>query len=132
MGVRIDTRTVLRAGAVAFSVGLLANLAFELADNVFGFGPDSNWVFAFALISFTGSAIGGVIAGRSRPTTPLTHGALAALAAHGANAVIIVVVRAVGSGDELGRLVVTLILLAPLPVAISAFSAYLASRSAPR
>jgi hypothetical protein len=128
MGVRIDRRTVLVAGAVAFAFGLIANISFALIDNIVGFGNDSAWVFAFALFAWTGSALAGVIAGRARPDAPVTHAAVAALGAHFLNAVINVVARAVRDGDDIDRLVVTLLLLASIPTAIAALSAYLTAR----
>ena len=131
IGVRIDRRTVLVAGAVAFAFGLAANLAFALVDAIFDLSDTSNWVFAFALLAWTGSAWAGAIAGRRQRSAPLTHGALAALAGHTLNAVINVAVEAPRHTVDLGKLVVTLVLLAPIPTAIGGLAAYFtASRAA--
>jgi hypothetical protein len=125
---RIDWRTVLVAGAVAFALGLLANVAWAVTDNIVEFGPDTNWVFAFAPIAWLGSGIAGVIAGRAQPDQPLTHAALAALGAHFLNAIINVVAEAIWGNDDISQLIVILTLLASVPVAIAVLTAYITAR----
>jgi hypothetical protein len=124
----VDRRTVLVAGAVAFAFGLLANVSWAVADKIVEFGPDTNWVFAFAPIAWIGSGIAGVIAGRAQPHQPLTHAALAALAGHVLNAVINVVAEAVWGDDDISQLIVILTLLATIPMATAVLAAYVTAR----
>jgi hypothetical protein len=131
MGVRIDTRTVLAAGAVALGVSLASLVAYAVVDAIVSFGTDSNWPFAFYAVILLGMALGGRLAGRARPDAPLAHGSLAALGAMAVIAVISVVID-VALGNEIVDNVIKLVAQIPVLVAISAFSAYLASRSAPQ
>ena len=131
MGVRIDTRTVLAAGAVALGVSLASLVAYAVVDAIVSFGTDSNWPFAFYAVILLGMALGGRLAGRARPDAPLAHGSLAALGAMAVIAVISVVID-VALGNDIVDNVIKLVAQIPVLVAISAFSAYLASRSAPR
>jgi hypothetical protein len=131
MGVRIDTRTVLRAGAVALGVSLASLVAYAIVDAIVSFGTDSNWPFAFYALILLGMALGGRLAGRARPDAPLAHGSLAALGAMAVIAVINVVID-VALGNDIVDNVIKLVAQIPVLVAISAFSAYLASRSAPQ
>jgi hypothetical protein len=125
---RIDLRTVLVAGAVAFAFGLAANIAWALADNIVEFGPDTNWVFAFAPIAWIGSGIAGLIAARARPDQPLTHAALAALGGHALNALVNVVAEAIWGNDDISQLIIILTLLASVPTAIAVLTAYVTAR----
>jgi hypothetical protein len=131
MGVRIDTRTVLAAGAVALGVSLASLVAYAVVDAIVSFGTDSNWPFAFYAVILLGMALGGRLAGRARPDAPLAHGSLAALGAMAVIAVISVVID-VALGNDIVDNVIKLVAQIPVLVAISAFSAYLASRSAPQ
>ena len=131
MGVRIDTRTVLAAGAVALGVSLVSLVAYAVADAIVSFGTDSNWPFAFYAVILLGMALGGRLAGRARPDAPLAHGSLAALGAMAVIAVFSVVID-VALGNDIVDNVIKLVAQIPVLVAISAFSAYLASRSAPQ
>ena len=129
MGVRIDTRTVLAAGAVALGVSLASLVAYAVVDAIVSFGTDSNWPFAFYAVILLGMALGGRLAGRARPDAPLAHGSLAALGAMAVIAVISVVID-VALGNDIVDNVIKLVAQIPVPVAVSAFSAYIASRSA--
>ena len=131
MGVRIDTRTVLAAGAVALGVSLASLVAYAVVDAIVSFGTDSNWPFAFYVVILVGMALGGRLAGRARPDAPLAHGSLAALGAMAVIAVISVVID-LALGNDIVDNVIKLVAQIPVLVAISAFSAYLASRSAPQ
>ncbi len=131
MGVRIDSRTVLGAGAVALGVSLASLVAYAVVDAIVSFGTDSNWPFAFYVVILLGMALGGRLAGRARPDAPLAHGSLAALGAMAVIAVISVVIDVV-LGNDIVDNVVKLVAQIPVLVAVSAFSAYIASRSAPR
>ena len=131
MGIRIDTRTVLAAGAVALGVSLASLVAYAVVDAIVSFGTDSNWPFAFYAVILLGMALGGRLAGRARPDAPLAHGSLAALGAMAVIAVISVVID-VALGNDIVDNVIKLVAQIPVLVAISAFSAYLASRSAPQ
>jgi hypothetical protein len=131
MGIRIDSRTVLAAGAVALGVSLASLVTYAVVDAIVSFGTDSNWPFAFYVVILLGMALGGRLAGRARPDAPLAHGSLAALGAMGVIAVISVVID-VALGNEIVDNLVKLVAQIPVPVAVSAFSAYLASRSATR
>ena len=129
MGVRIDTRTVLAAGAVALGVSLASLVAYAVVDAIVSFGTDSNWPFAFYAVILLGMALGGRLAGRARPDAPLAHGSLAALGTMGVIAVISVLID-VALGNDIVDNVIKLVAQIPVPVAVSAFSAYVASRSA--
>jgi hypothetical protein len=129
MGVRIDTRTVLAAGAVALGVSLASLVAYAVVDAIVSFGTDSNWPFAFYAVILLGMALGGRLAGRARPDAPLAHGSLAALGTMAVIAVISVVID-LALGNDIVDNVIKLVAQIPVLVAISAFSAYLASRSA--
>ena len=131
MGIRIDTRTVLAAGAVALGVSLASLVAYAVVDAIVSFGTDSNWPFAFYAVILLGMALGGRLAGRARPDAPLAHGSLAALGAMAVIAVISVVID-LALGNDIVDNVIKLVAQIPVLVAISAFSAYLASRSAPQ
>ena len=122
MGVRVDSRTVLVSGAVALGVSLASLVAYAIVNAIVSFDRDSNWPFAFYVVILLGMALGGRLAGRARPDAPLAHGSLAALGAMG---VIDVALR-----NDIVDNVVKLVAQIPVPVAVSAFSAYMASRSA--
>jgi hypothetical protein len=131
MGVRIDRRTVLVAGAVALGVSLVTQVAYAVIDAVVSFGTDSNWPVAFSVVILVGMALGGRLAGRARPDAPLAHGSLAALCAMSVIAVMTVVIDVARGNDVLNDLL-KLVALIPIPVAVSAFSAYVAARYATR
>ena len=131
VGVRIDRRTVVVAGAVALGVSLLSLVAFAIVDAIVSFDADSNWPFAFYAVILLGMALGGRLAGRARPDAPLAHGSLAALGAMGVIAVISLVID-VALGNEIVDNLVKLIAQIPVPVAVSALSAYVAARYATR
>jgi hypothetical protein len=129
--VHIDTRTVLVAGLVILAFGVVANLAFEVADNAADFGDDSNWPFAFYAVFLVGLVLGGRAAGRARPDAPLAHGALAALAGLSVIAIISVLI-AVGFGNGIVDNLVKLLAQIPALVAVAALTAYLVARRAHR
>jgi hypothetical protein len=127
MGVRIDRRTVLVAGGAALGVSLASMVAYAVVDAIVSFNTDSNWPFAFYVLILLGMALGGWLAGRARPEAPLAHGSLAALLAMGAIAVISVVID-VALGNDIVDNLLKLLAQIPIPVAVSAFSAYVAAR----
>ena len=129
IGVRIDRRTVLVAGAVALGVSLVSLVAYAVVDAIVSFDADSNWPFAFYVVILLGMALGGRVAGRARPDAPLAHGSLAALGAMAVIAVISVIID-VALGNDIVDNLVKLVAQIPVPVAVSAFSAYLAARHA--
>jgi hypothetical protein len=127
MGLRIDRRTVLVAGGVALGVSLASMVAYAVVDAIVSFSTDSNWPFAFYVVILLGMALGGSIAGRARPDAPLAHGSLAALGAMGVIAVITVVID-VARGNDIVDNLLKLVAQIPIPVAVSALSAYSAAR----
>jgi hypothetical protein len=131
MGVRIDRRTVLVAGGAALGVSLASMVAYAVVDAIVSFNADSNWPFAFYVLILLGMALGGWLAGRARPDAPLAHGSLAALGAMGAIAVISVVID-VALGNDIVDNLLKLLAQIPIPVAASAFSAYVAARRVTR
>jgi len=131
MGLRIDRRTVLVAGGVALGVSLASMSAYAVVDAIVSFGADSNWPFAFYFVILVGMALGGWLAGRARPDAPLAHGSLAALGVMGVIAVISVVIDVVLGNDIVDNLL-KLVAQVPIPVAVSALSAYIAARYATR
>jgi hypothetical protein len=131
MGVRIDRRTVLVAGGAALGVSLASMVAYAVVDAIVSFNTDSNWPFAFYVVILLGMALGGWLAGLARPDAPLAHGSLAALGAMGAIAVISVVID-VALGNDIVDNLLKLLAQIPIPVAVSAFSAYVAARRVTR
>jgi hypothetical protein len=131
MGVRIDRRTVLVAGGAALGVSLASMVAYAVVDAIVSFNADSNWPFAFYVLILLGMALGGWLAGRARPDAPLAHGSLAALGAMGAIALISVVID-VALGNDIVDNLLKLLAQIPIPVAASAFSAYVAARRVTR
>jgi hypothetical protein len=131
MGVRIDRRTVLVAGGAALGVSLASMVAYAVVDAIVSFNADSNWPFAFYVLILLGMALGGWLAGRARPDAPLAHGSLAALGSMGAIAVISVVID-VALGNDIVDNLLKLLAQIPIPVAASAFSAYVAARRVTR
>jgi hypothetical protein len=122
MGLRIDRRTVLVAGGVALGVSLASMSAYAVVDAIVSFGADSNWPFAFYFV---------ILVGIARPDAPLAHGSLAALGVMGVIAVISVVIDVVLGNDIVDNLL-KLVAQVPIPVAVSALSAYIAAQYATR
>jgi hypothetical protein len=127
MGVRIDRRVLLAAAGVVFSVAIVAQLAFAVADNVVDFGPDSNWPFVFYALFLGGVVAGGWVAGRARPEAPLAHASLAALGALIGIAIVTVVVDAALGHGILNNLV-KLVAQFPAIIGLAALTAYLVAR----
>lgn len=85
---KVDREAVVAGGALAAVVGLASIVVAQAVKSLTD--VDANLVLYLVLLG--GLAAGGRLAGRRQPLSPLTHGALAALAAY---VVLIVAVTAV-------------------------------------
>lgn len=85
----VDRRAVLAGARLAV---LVAGAAIVLAQTIKSLtDTDANLLLYLVLLG--GLAAGGRVAGRRQPVSPLTHGALAALAAYVILIVVITVIR---------------------------------------
>lgn len=117
-------------GAVVAGAGLgaaVAAVAIALAQGIKSLtGADAN--LALYLVLLAGLVLGGRAAARRQPTAPLTHGALAALAAYVALIVVITAIRL-----ALGREVadpVSLVFNGLMAASAGILGGYLAARRA--
>lgn len=95
---KID-RTAVVAGAMRAAV--VAGLAIVVAQAIKSLtDTDANLVLYLVLLF--GLVFGGWVAARRQPTSPLTHGALAALAAYGVLVAVVTAVR-VALGRDLAN-----------------------------
>ena len=85
----LDWRAVGAGAAVALAVAVPVIVAGQALS------PGSSLVVVLYLVLLAGLVAGGRRAGRRRPDAPLTHGAVAALAATATLLAVIVVVRQV-------------------------------------
>lgn len=86
---RVDRHAVAVGAALAAVVAGLAIVAAQAVRSLTG--TDANLLLYLVLLG--GLVAGGLVAGRRQPLSPLTHGALAALAAYVALLVVITGVR---------------------------------------
>ena len=122
----IDVRAVVVGAAMAIAVSLPATLVVQAlaADDT---EDTPAWVLLFAPVIFAGFVVGGSVAGARRPDTPLTHGAVAGLAAY-------LVVQALGvaliaaRGDDLQPVVY--VFNAFLAAALGTLGGWIAERRA--
>ena len=84
-----------RAVAVGAGVALTVAVPTIVVSSLLGIGSRSNAVFIPFLIYLGGQVAGGWSAARHRPDAPLSNGAVAALAAYFAIAVVASVIRVV-------------------------------------
>lgn len=94
----LDWSAIGRGGLLALAIAASAVAAHEVVDAVAGIDPDSDVILLFYVVVLAGLVLGGRLAGLRRPEAPLTHGALAALAAYAALALVTTAVR-IGDGD---------------------------------
>lgn len=72
---RLDLGAVGLGAVVTMAIGIpVATIGSVVLDD------DSNFVFFFAVVALIGFLLGGFVAGFRAPETPMTHGAVAALA----------------------------------------------------
>jgi putative membrane protein (TIGR04086 family) len=88
-GVKVDRRAVLAGAVLAAAVAAGAIVLAQAIKSLTG--TDANLVLYLVLLG--GLVAGGRVAGRRQPGAPLTHGALAALAAYVALIVVITAIR---------------------------------------
>jgi putative membrane protein (TIGR04086 family) len=120
MGMNVDRRAVLAGASLAVVVAgasiVVAQTVKSLTDR------DANLLLYLVLLA--GLAAGGRVAARRQPLSPLTHGALAALAAYAVLIAVITVIRL-----ALGREVadpVSLLFNALMSASAGIFGGYLA------
>jgi putative membrane protein (TIGR04086 family) len=78
--VTVDVRAVASGGVAAISVALPAQLLAQLLVSAGALSDTSGVLVLFALLQALGFVFGGFASGRLRPDSPLSHGALGALA----------------------------------------------------
>lgn len=122
----IDWRAVGIGAIVALAVAAPAALVAQALYSADAISDGSNWVFVFTAVILCGCALGGFVAGRKRPDAPLSHGALAALAAFVIVQGIGVAVRLV-DGDTIDA--VKIVFNAMLSAAVGLLGGLLATRS---
>lgn len=91
----IDGTGLIDRQAVAMGAGLGLAVAVPIIvlSSVVGVDSTSNAVFAPFLLYLAGLTLGGRLAARRRPDAPLSNGAVAAIAAYLAIAVVVSVLR---------------------------------------
>jgi putative membrane protein (TIGR04086 family) len=87
--VKVDRSAVLAGAVLAAAVAAGAIVLAQAIKSLTG--TDANLVLYLVLLG--GLVAGGRVAGRRQPTAPLTHGALAAVAAYVALIVVITAIR---------------------------------------
>ena len=98
MNPAVEWPAVARGAALALAVAVPTIVAAEAIDAIVDIGPDSNVVFVFFAAVIAGFVLDGWQAGRRQPDAPLTHWAVAAVAAYLVLAVATSTVRLV-TGD---------------------------------
>jgi putative membrane protein (TIGR04086 family) len=93
-------------------------------------GEESNLWLLTPVALLAGFAIGGFVAGRRRPETPLVHAAAAGAVAFGVVVVFGVLRRVVGDDDVTVSYVVRLLLLAQICVSTALLGGWWAARRA--
>lgn len=88
---RVDWRSVGAGGLVTLGVFLGAQVVLRVIDAFHHLGQRSNVPALFVPVVIFGWALGAWIAARRQPLTPLTHGALAAMAGYLVGAVPIAI-----------------------------------------
>lgn len=99
VNVEVDWRGVRRGAVWALAVAVPVIVTVQVADAAVDVGEDSNWLFLPYLAVLVGLVTGGRLAARHRRDAPLTHGALAALMAYAAIAVVSTVLRLAAGKD---------------------------------
>lgn len=98
----ISWESVGRGAAVTLLFAIPAIVGHEVLDAFADLDADSNVTFAFYMVVVAGLVVGGWRAGSHAPDAPLTHGALAALAAYMVIAIATTIVRlATAEGADL-------------------------------
>ena len=75
----IDWRVVLRGALVGLAVIVPVTVLRVVLDREISDFDDSGWVYPLFVLILIGYAASGWVAGRARPDSPLTHGALAGI-----------------------------------------------------
>jgi putative membrane protein (TIGR04086 family) len=96
----VDRGAVVAGALAGLALAVPAIVTFQVIEATADLDEDSNLVFPFFLVVVAGWVVAGAVAGRRRPDTPLTHGALAAAAGYGV-VLVVGLVLALARGDEL-------------------------------
>ncbi len=75
----IDWRVVLRGALVGLAVIVPVTVLRVVLDREISDFDNSGWVYPLFVLILIGYAASGWVAGRARPDSPLTHGALAGI-----------------------------------------------------
>lgn len=124
-GVRVDRAAVTAGAAVAVVVG---GLAVALAQAISSFGAVSADLPLYLLL-LGGLATGGWVAARRQPRSPLTHGALAAMAGLVVLALLVAGIRLVLGRRQAAP--VSLVFQLLMASSAGMFGGYLAARRPP-
>ncbi|MCI4354232.1 MAG: hypothetical protein L3K06_02565 [Thermoplasmata archaeon] len=73
----LDWRTVVRGALVGLAVIVPVTIVRVVLDREMTNFDDSGWVYPLFVLVLVGFFAAGWVAGRARPTVPLTHGSLA-------------------------------------------------------
>ena len=130
MAVAVDRRTAIEGALWALAVALppVWLVAVLKSDDLPG--EESNLWLLTPLALLAGFGIGGFVAGRRRPDTPLLHAAAAGAVAFAAVVVFGIVRRLVGGDDVTLSYLVRLLLLAQICVSTSLLGGWVAARRA--
>ena len=129
--VRLDRRTVLTSAGWILAIVLPVVEVVRALRSADDPGEESAlWVLA-VLAVFVGYPVGGFLAGRRQPATPLIH-AMATGAAAFAVTVVIAVVRLLVTGGLGAGSVVFMLVYLQIAVSLSVLGALVANRRRPR
>lgn len=95
-------------------------------------GEESNLWLLTPVALLAGFAVGGYLAGRRRPDTPLVHAAAAGAVAFGAIAVLSLLRRVVGDDGVTAAYLVRLLLVAQICISNALLGGWVAARRAAR
>lgn len=121
----VDARVVGTSALVMVAITLPPVWIVRLLKGDDLAGRESNLWFLGPLALLAGFAIGGFLAARRRPDTPLLHSLLAGLVAYAA-ITLVTVVRHIVSGGGVGLL--SLLLLGQIAVSVALLGGYTATR----
>ena len=99
----IDWKVVLPAAVAVVAVGILVNVAANIAGLSSASKSDSGALFAFYLVDLAAAAVFGFRAARTRLETPLLHGGLVGFSAYVVIAIVSTLIN-VAAGHGVPRI----------------------------
>lgn len=125
----VDPRTIGTAVLVTLAITLPPVWVVRIMKGDDLAGSESNLWFLGPLALLIGFSVGGHLAARRRPDTPLLHSVLTGLVAYGLIAVFTIIRRAITGG---GVGILSLLLLGQIAVSVALLGGYVAMRRAGR